>query len=183
MKSLKFIIYLQHSIYTAIYWKICLKQDALLKDLIIILNIRHLLKWYLVCNPQIPQFYSIKFKTKKVKNIRLHSDTSIKWRWYKRLSFSFCMYSTLKGLVSFVRYNFPDQACQKNMLHSDLIIFFFKFSKPSKDSWKHLNACQNAKWKCIIQLKIMLCVTANPIHHIMLFFICHTLLFRYAYKY
>ena len=87
------------------------------------------------------------------------------------------MYSTLKGLVSFVRYNFPDQACQKNMLHSDLIIFFFKFSKPSKDSWKHLNACQNAKWKCIIQLKIMLCVTANPIHHIMLFFICHTYFF------
>ena len=91
------------------------------------------------------------------------------------------MYSTLNGLVSFVRYNFPDQACQKNMLHSDLIIFFFKFSNPSKDSWKHLNACQNAKWKCIIQLKIMLCVTANPIHHIMLFFICHTLLFRSAY--
>ena len=66
MKSLTLIYYL------AIFNAYCNRMETvynikglLFNDYIITVNTTHLLKWYLVCNPQIPQFYSIKFKTKR----------------------------------------------------------------------------------------------------------------------
>ena len=89
MKSLTLIYYL------AIFNAYCDRMETVynIKRLLFIQNLNDIQDiclngiWYVI--PKYLNSIVLNSKQKEVKNIRLHSDTSIKWRWYKRLSFSF----------------------------------------------------------------------------------------------